>query len=100
MSIIEIARNVIEIEAKSLKDLKENLNETFEDEIQFRSIAIILEGLAFFGICLGLLFKSPAIKTIGLLSAALIYLASSWYIFKAEKFKIIDVLIAIFFGFT
>lgn len=82
---------------KQGKDL--NAGVIIENKIQFRKIAIALEVVALIAIMIGLLVSDPQTKSLALLIAAAIYLFGSWYLFKAEKFKPLNVVISLIFGF-
>lgn len=40
----------------------------------------------------------PDLLVIGLSTAAMVYLAMSWYLFKAERFKVFDVIVTVISG--
>jgi len=71
-----------------------------EFENPWRIPALIIEGLPVLIGLLGILFNSPSMITIGFCTLAILYVVGSWYIFKAEKFKALDIIIAIVFGIT
>jgi hypothetical protein len=64
----------------------------------YRPLALFLEFgpllIAFIGWTLNL----PDLVVIGLSTAAMVYFATSWYLFKAEKFKVFDVIVAVVGG--
>ncbi len=64
----------------------------------FRPLAIILEWGPLLVAFLGWVLNVPDLLVIGLSTAAMMYLAMSWYLFKAERFKIFDVIVAVISG--
>lgn len=80
--------------------LDEKLSDTNENKIQFRRLAIILESFVWLSILIALFANQATIRIICLSNSAIVLLFSSWYIFKAERFQLFDILLALFSGFT
>lgn len=59
---------------------------------------MLIEGIPFSLMAMGLILNINELKIIGFLTTAFIYMSASFYLFKADKFKTIDVLIAVFSG--
>ncbi len=69
-----------------------------EPFVKFRSLALILEfSFLLIGIS-GIVFNSPELTTIGFATGAIIYPLFAWYLFKTNKYRIVDILFATFFG--
>ena len=80
--------------------LDEKLSDTNENKIQFRRLAIILESFIWLSILIALFTNQAVIRIICLSNSAIVLLFSSWYIFKADRFQLFDILLALFSGFT
>ena len=80
--------------------LDEKLSDPNENKIQFRRLAIILESFVWLSILIALFTNQVTIRIICLSNSAIVLLFSSWYIFKAERFQLFDILLALFSGFT
>ena len=80
--------------------LDEKLSDPNENKIQFRRLAIILESFVWLSILIALFTNQATIRIICLSNSAIVLLFSSWYIFKAERFQLFDILLALFSGFT
>ena len=80
--------------------LDEKLSDPNENKIQFRRLAIILESFVWLSILIALFTNQATIRVICLSNSAIVLLFSSWYLFKADRFQLFDVLLALFSGFT
>ena len=65
---------------------------------KYRPLPLLLEFFPLFVGLIGILFKTEEMITLGLLAATMVYTFLSWYLFKALKYSIWDILVAIFFG--
>ena len=63
----------------------------------WRKPALAMEGLPLAVALIGALV-GPDLLTIGCCTLAMVYLVGSWYLFKADKFRALDIIIAQFFG--
>ncbi|MEM6343177.1 MAG: hypothetical protein AAF927_04830 [Bacteroidota bacterium] len=61
---------------------------------RFRPAALIIEGIPLTLMVGGLLLNINELKIIGFMTAAFMYMSASFYLFKAEKFKALDVIVA------
>ena len=77
---------------------KDGLSNKKATGIWFRPLAILIEAIAGVGFIVGMISKNPGIVTIGISTAALIYLVFSWYIFRTRKFKILNLIFALILG--
>lgn len=64
----------------------------------FRPLAILFEWGPLLVAFMGWALHVPDLLLIGLSTGAMVYLAMSWYLFKAEIFKIFDVIVAVISG--
>ena len=80
--------------------LDDKLTSLDENKIQFRRLAIVLESFVWLSILIALFTNQVTIRIICLSNSAIVLLFSSWYIFKADRFRFFDVLLALFSGFT
>lgn len=69
-----------------------------EDYKRFRLRAILLELVPILLILLSFLINNKQLKILGFSTTSLIYLFAGWYLFKAAKYKVWDILWATFFG--
>ena len=84
-----------------MKNTDQILDAEIEEPIvynRFRPLAFILELVPSFIALLGMVANIPELTTVGFCTLAVIYFPLGFYIFKAEKFKIVDVLLSLFFG--
>lgn len=62
---------------------------------EYRIPAILLEGIFLFLTFIGLVYGPDSLLIIGACSLAMVYMAASWYLFKAEKFRGWDMALSI-----
>ncbi|MEL6867096.1 MAG: hypothetical protein AAFP19_21915 [Bacteroidota bacterium] len=65
---------------------------------QFRPLALVLELTPFLVAIIGMLSESYKLIVSGFSIAALFYLVLPWYLFKAKKYRLLDIIIACVLG--
>ncbi|MFK7924316.1 MAG: hypothetical protein AB8H47_20330 [Bacteroidia bacterium] len=65
---------------------------------RFRLPAILVEGIPLTLMVMGLMLGINKLKVISFMTTAFLYMSVSFYLFKAEKYKVLDVIAAIFAG--